>query len=144
MKAALVSVKGTHGLDGWTKNDLKMIAATPAAIDLWMEFNSWTLMGVTPSIIQQARVSCIGKLKDGDLKGCPASGFRPIMVQSCIWRAWSTMWIRAPCVSRKDSIFPVGMAGAAKGNAGPEVLAAMTDALLAEFKFGVSLDFSHA
>ena len=99
-------------------------------------------MGLSPSIIQQARVSCVGKVKDGDARGCPAAGFRPIMVQR---RAWSTMWLRAPCINEwKESIFPTGMAGAAKGTSGPEVLAAVADALLAEFKFGVSLDFSHA
>ena len=132
MRAALVSIKGTHGIDGWTKHDLKLIAGSPAALALWSEFCSWVMMGISPSIIQQARVSCIGKVKDGDTRGCPAAGFRPIMVQSTFWRAWSTMWLRAPCINEwKESIFPTGMAGAAKGTSGPEVLAAVADALLA-------------
>ncbi len=34
MRAALVSIKGTHGIHGWTKNDLKLIAGSPAALAL--------------------------------------------------------------------------------------------------------------
>ncbi len=123
MKNALTMIKGTHGVDGWTKKGLR---------------------GRTPTIIQQSKISCIGKIKEDYSKGCPASSFRPITVQSCFWRAWSTMWLAAPCNNWKNKVFPRGMAGASRGSAGPEVLAATADVLLGEFKHGISLDFSHA
>ena len=146
MKNALTMIKGTHGVDGWTRQDLRIIAAVPGMADaLWAEFSSWLDMGRTPTIIQQSKISCIGKIKEDCTKGCAASNFRPITIQSCFWRVWSCMWLNAPCINNwKNKVFPKGMAGASRGAAGPEVLAATADALLGEFKHGISLDFTHA
>lgn len=145
-KKALGAIRGSGGLDGWLRHDLRLFAAVDSiATMIWEAMESWEVSGCTPSIIRHSKVTCVGKdrpVQNGALK---AGSFRPITVLSGLWRAWSTAWLQMPALQRwRKDLFPIGISGGSPQCLGAEALAALPDQALHFGGYGVSLDFSHA
>ena len=141
--AGLRRISGTHGIDGWSSQELKVISySKKAASLLWDTMALWEEENVIPQCLGCCKLTCVPKK---DARFLAPNQYRPICVMSSLWRAWSSTWIRAGAVQEWISaVFPLEVAGGIPGSIGAEVLAAVVDHQLNVAKFGASLDFKHA
>lgn len=142
-REGLRRISGTHGVDGWSSNELKTISHHGlAAAMIWCAMELWEEEQVIPSPILHGKMVCIPKRDERLLS---PQQFRPIGVLSSLWRAWSSTWIRTRCIREwMENFFPPEAGGGIPGSTGPEVMASYIDHELEEAKFGSSLDLKHA
>ena len=142
-KACLARTKGCPGIDGWSKDEMRFVANSPAALSLvWRSMEVWEKLERTPVSVQHCRVACLQKESKVVSNTLVPQGFRPVSILSIWWRAWSACWLRSQWVSSWSSaMFPRTIAGGLPGALGPEVMAALIDVALEE---KVALDFRHA
>ena len=140
---ALRRISGTHGIDGWSFEELKVVASSATATSFfWDSMALWEEECLIPSPLKHCKLVMIPKKDNAELN---PSQFRPICVLSSVWRAWSSSWIRSPILHQWIShVFPAIVSGGLPGSIGPEVLAAMIDEQLQSRGHGISLDFKHA
>ena len=142
-QAALRRISGTHGIDGWSHDELRAISSVKqAAAMIWDEMELWEDATLIPSSVAHCKLSCIPKKDKRELS---PREFRPICVMSSLWRAWSSTWIRSQKISQwTKQLFPPNIAGGIPGSLGPETISAMVDHELHKHRFGASFDFKHA
>ena len=136
--------KGTHGVDGWTKVEIKCL---PKAMlgEVWYTLGEAMNAGFVPSTLKHARMVMLpkpNKITDhGQIK---PEGLRPISICSVRWRVYSTTWVKSKAVSElRKAYIPDWIAGG-PGSAGPETIAAIAESQLNEGAFLATLDLSHA
>ena len=145
-RAALRSVGGCPGIDGWTTAEIGAVSDNSYLSNrAWMEMRKWEDAGITPSSIKDALHCYVVKPgKANSLGVCLPKHMRPLTVFSCFWRAWSKTWIKNEAMSDFiSSTLPLPLAAAFRGGPGSEALAALLAHELSRLGFGATLDFSH-
>ena len=139
----LKRISGTHGIDGWASQELKLFSQScKAAAMIWEAMELWEEENVIPECLLHCKLVCVPKK---DLRFLAPNQYRPICVMSSLWRAWSCTWIRTGIVRDWTAmVFPKEVAGGIPNSLGAEVLASVVDHQLLVGKFGASLDFKHA
>ncbi len=142
-RSCLKTVKGCAGADGWSKEELYVIAGNShVSAMIWNTMMRWEAMECIPTAVKHCKMVCVPKKDEYSL---PPSAFRPIGILSSWWRGWSTTWISDKRItSWTKSTFPVEVAGGIAGSCGPDALAAVIGHELQRLGFGITLDFRHA
>ena len=139
----LRSISGCAGADGWTAEELSVIAASEEASgELWNTMGRWEIFEKVPHSLNNCKLVHIPKR---ECRVLLPGQFRPIAILSSMWRAWSSTWMRSKWVNGwSTKLFPKSVTGGMPGAQGPEIKASMIAHELGIKKFGITLDFKHA
>ena len=142
-KERLKSISGCAGADGWTAEELSVIAASDeAAGALWDTMSRWESFEKVPQPLNNCKLVHIPKKECRFLQ---PGQFRPIAILSSMWRAWSSTWMRSKWVNGwSTKLFPKSVTGGMPGAQGPEMMASLIAHELGIKRFGITLDFQHA
>ena len=139
----LGGIKGCAGIDGWSAEELKVVATSEAAAaDIWSAMERWETFCAVPSPLKHCKLVHIPKKEQRVLK---PSQFRPIAIMSAFWRSWSSTWMHSKWIRMWTSqLFPTNVTGGLVGAQGPEVMAAIIAHDLSSKQHGLTMDFRHA
>ena len=136
-------VKGCAGLDGWSRQELKIaIGNKVMARMVWQNMAIWEVFGQIPTPINQCKLVHVPKKV---MRRLPCGQFRPICIMSAWWRCWSSSWTSSQWVKGwTATAFPPSVAGGMPGAYGPERMATLIAHKVAHWKHGLTMDFKHA
>ena len=143
--AALRSVKGCPGIDGWSSSEIALLCGNKFLLNkAWIEMAHWERAGLAPSSMKDGLLHFIPKPGKVGLDGCcTCKDLRPLSILSVFWRAWSAAWVKSDMmVQFVQRFLPSGLVAAFKDGCGCETLAAIMDHELSRLGYGASLDFS--
>ena len=139
----LGGVKGCAGIDGWTAEELRVIASSEAASQaIWSAMERWEAFAAVPNPLKHCKLVHIPKKEKRVLT---PGQFRPIAIMSTFWRSWSSAWMHSKWIHLwTKELFPSNVTGGLAGAQGPEVMAAIIAHDLNSKKHGLTMDFRHA
>ncbi len=139
----LGSIKGCAGIDGWSSEELSVVAMSDAASrTIWNAMSRWETFAAIPSPLKHCKLVHVPKKQ---LRVLKPGQFRPIAIMSAFWRTWSSTWMRSKWIQKWTTLlFPAHITGGLVGAQGPEVMAAIIAHELNIKKHGLTMDFRHA
>ena len=142
-QAGMSKIKGCAGLDGWNKEEMKVIGKCQGAVRLiWQTMAMWESYNCIPSAVNHCKLVHLAKKPRRVL---PGGHFRPVAILSVWWRAWSATWIGSNMVRQwTEHTFPPEIAGGLPGAHGPELMSALISYKVQLHRHAISLDFKHA
>lgn len=89
--AALRSVKGCPGIDGWSSSEIALLCGNKFLLNkAWIEMAHWERAGLAPSSMKDGLLHFIPKPGKVGLDGCcTCKDLRPLSILSVFSRAWS-------------------------------------------------------
>ena len=139
----LGGIKGCAGIDGWSAEELSVVAtSTAASKTIWNAMSRWETFAAVPSPLRHCKLVHVPKK---ELRILKPGQFRPIAIMSAFWRSWSTTWMRSKWIQQwTTKLFPSHVTGGLVGAQGPEVMASIIAHELNIKKRGLTMDFRHA
>ena len=100
LAAALRSVKGCPGVDGWTSEEICLLSHNQFLVSMaWKEMGNWEAAALAPSSLGDVLLHFIPKPGKIGLNGhCSTKDLRPLSIFSVFWRAWSAAWSKDACI----------------------------------------------
>ena len=139
----LGSISGCAGIDGWSAEELSVVAMSEAAsATIWNAMARWESFASIPSPLRHCKLVHVPKK---ELRVLKPGQFRPIAIMSAFWRTWSSSWMRSRWVQQwTTQLFPTHLTGGLVGAQGPEVMASIIAHEVSIKKNGLTMDFRHA
>lgn len=142
-QASMCKIKGCAGLDGWNREEMKVISKNEGASKIiWQNMAMWESFNCVPNVVNHCKLVHLAKKPLRILGG---GQFRPVAILSVWWRAWSSTWIGSSMVRQwTASTFPLDIAGGLPAPPGPELMAALISNKIGSFGHAMTLDCKHA